>query len=96
MSEIRHTPGPWTAYGSVVRTDEGRFIAKVTYNPTPFDPPMDDQSEATAQLIAAAPDLYEACLEAFEFLGTTEHKSDHAAALLMVSINKAIMKVEGR
>lgn len=62
----KHTPGPWTAHGTVVRA-EGRFICKVKRYPTPGYPDTGELAEeseqikkANARLIAAAPDLLEA------------------------------------
>ena len=48
MSETRHTPGPWIAYGTWVSTSDGPLIA-------------DCDTDVNADLIAAAPDLLAAC-----------------------------------
>jgi hypothetical protein len=66
MSETKHTPGPWS-WGrdvdeaiNVYFDDDGDGIpdAEVFASDAP-----DDNSEANARLIAAAPDLAEACRE---------------------------------
>ena len=48
MSETKHTPGLWIAYGTWVSTSDGPLIA-------------DCDTDANADLIAAAPDLLAAC-----------------------------------
>jgi hypothetical protein len=49
--ETKHTPGPWAKYGSVIRSLSGseRKVAEVRV--------LDDEGQANAKLIAAAPDL---------------------------------------
>lgn len=65
---VRHTPGPWqmsgarqreTLYGHGVGPDGGTLIAMVPYSD--FTPEEHIASLADARLIAAAPDLLEAC-----------------------------------
>lgn len=55
MSDLnKHTPGPWTKSGSVIRSiaSSERKVAEVRV--------IDDEGQANANLIAAAPDLLEA------------------------------------
>ncbi|CAM2953203.1 hypothetical protein [Brevundimonas diminuta] len=70
MSGVKHTPGPWSdkggSAGAVWAGNE--FIASVYPNAQPgwdgygqFD--RQDETEANARLIAAAPDLLEAGME---------------------------------
>lgn len=49
--ETKHTPGPWAKYGGVIRSVVGneRKVADVRV--------LDDEGQANAKLIAAAPDL---------------------------------------
>lgn len=59
MTEAKHTPGPWTAVGNVVVHAQGvgpRYLADCNS----VDVPRPQQA-ANARLIAAAPDLLEAC-----------------------------------
>lgn len=61
-----HTPGPWVSEGRSVRRDSGlgygEMIASVTGGAKsgPFFVEDDEECEANARLIAAAPDLLEA------------------------------------
>ncbi len=55
------TPGPWTPDGCVVETDNG-FDVAVTGDGMIFNfDPTREVGEANARLVAAAPDLLEAC-----------------------------------
>ena len=65
----KHTPGPWTAYGRVIRAG-GRFIARTEHFPL-SDESAEEQycraiEHANASLIAAAPELLEACKAVFD------------------------------
>ena len=64
MSKATHTPGPWEAVGSRIRTaGTGSFRRIATMEGGAFNVNVTD--EANARLIAAAPDLL-AALEAIE------------------------------
>lgn len=87
-----HTPGPWTVLPCVA--DGGGInigpellsvgpLATVNYN--------GGNSEADAQLIAAAPDLLAACLLAYVALPITKHNDEINDAL-----KAAITKAGGR
>ncbi len=56
---MKHTPGPWTAWGTTIRANKGDYVASAKYYPIPGVD--DDNSDANARLIAAAPELLEAC-----------------------------------
>jgi hypothetical protein len=67
-NEQKHTPGPWTFEGAEIYGDT-RYVARVYdwHNPN-CDPRYHDingalkaEGEANARLIAAAPELLEAC-----------------------------------
>jgi hypothetical protein len=99
-----HSPGPWQAEAPPAEAyldpdialseevrfwivDEGRaseVLAEVTLT-------MHGNEEANARLIAAAPDLLEACKAAFVALPMTRHNEPINAAL-----KAAIAKAEGR
>lgn len=72
MSESRHTPGPWTVdidgefegFINVYGGDSLEILVKGTLS----DERSDDESIANARLIAAAPDLLEACKRALPFI----------------------------
>jgi hypothetical protein len=56
-----HTPGPWDNYGPIVHIG-GQHIAHVVLNETNADGNRgSDEERANARLIAAAPELLEAC-----------------------------------
>ena len=65
--QTHHTPGPWkatTAYGCKIKAADGTVIATV-----PTRCPLTWEDPANAYLIAAAPDLLEACQMALDILG---------------------------
>jgi len=72
MNETKHTPGPWTATPSYINLgeweiygnedgDNAQHIGSIEAEGT-------EQAEANARLIAAAPDLLEACESMLGFL----------------------------
>lgn len=88
----KHTKGPWNAlpadeYGMIdvlANTDmEGTLVSRLYVCPNA-------EEKANANLIAAAPDLLDACKRALLYLGTP--KQSQIAELLATSIAKA----EGR
>jgi len=103
----RHTPGPWSALTSdgrnyeIVGGQEAEYIAIVE---AIFQP---QQNAANAQLIAAAPDLLEACKRASavvtKFYNAVadrmgEWESDGPCPLYKIEkvLRAAIAKAEGR
>jgi hypothetical protein len=91
----KHTPGPWSvqdyfdeftvlAHGNKDR----QYVANITKGAEVY---FQRQSEANAQLIAAAPELLEAAKELLSFISLdTENRRDAIAALA-----NAIAKAEG-
>lgn len=66
MSKFKGTPGPWIVDGSVIRGDADRFGATVTVASTldvawPYGRRAIKEKPYNAHLIAAAPELLEAC-----------------------------------
>ncbi len=60
------TPGPWTDFFlSVVQEDGDKAICEVEDE---FDTHNAGEAHANARLIAAAPELYDACLAAEQFI----------------------------
>jgi len=96
---MKHTPGPWKFddnYGCIVAPDDTTVIASLE--------PDADSPVANALLIAAAPDLLEACKRMIAISNlwiasqvTIEH-ADEASALHMGRqfLLDAIAKAEGR
>lgn len=92
----KHTPGPWTwDDGSpwIYREINGATVARVAedngHMVAEYRKPM--PMSANARLIAAAPDLLEACRAALEWLGEC-HKGTHQAEIadeLRAAIAKA-------
>lgn len=57
MSKSKHTAGPWHVFKDEINDGDGLTVARVVR----FVPLYREQSDANARLIAAAPDLLEAC-----------------------------------
>ena len=105
MEKAKHTPGPWEYFPAKdqdgdetisVRGD-GEFIATldtVSINFGPFRLPKN--GEANARLIAAAPDLLEACKESHRrgVAGVAEHNGGEKPDICWLCA--AIAKAEGR
>lgn len=85
----KHTPGPWLVSPFVARVDNPRDNLPICALLWPTDERSEDETEANARLIAAAPDLLEAANAAFDFLGGVDGASEIREQLL-VAINKAL------
>lgn len=95
--EFKGTEGPW----EFKRTGKGHFLisgigwedfAKV-YTITDggdFDGKLADEAKANAKLIAAAPDLLEACMEFVRKVECGEAKSKRSYAQMKQAIEKAL------
>lgn len=98
----KHTPGRWSAVKrnefvgegpeiDVLKTDvnyvqvDDHSIARMTT--------LGDEADANAALIAAAPDLLEACLNAIGVIGLPIHDSDRFK--IVSQLHAAIRKAEG-
>ena len=92
MSNIKHTPGPWTIedngwngqfiYGDDDRVNgKRRFIAEVDLNY--------DEAEANARLIAAAPDLLEALFKLAKFYDSLGEPRGSCRVIADAAIAKA-------
>jgi hypothetical protein len=101
-TEAKHTPGPWhtgagNGEGSIF-CKEGRLrlndrgtalysICQVTHG---YDQAEDD---ANASLIAAAPELYEACRRALDFIDDLPIPGN---SIILRDLRDVIAKAEGR
>jgi hypothetical protein len=87
----KHTPGPWKQRGLVVMEDSPRqmFVADVFVN-TPGD-----EAEANARLIAAAPDLLAACLQALCWFDSDEEPSYEHDQMVGEQLRLAARKAQG-
>lgn len=90
----KHTPGPWKYSGDIAKHDNSHIIhsekqkwiaAALDFNR--FD--RDEEVKANANLIAAAPELLEACKMACAFVPVDTEPSNLAFLL------KVIAKAEG-
>lgn len=86
----KHTPGPWAKHGGVIRSlgMNDRKVADVRV--------LDDEGQANANLIAAAPDLLEAIKAARDLWGDYLPPGNSNAMKAMKLVNAAIAKAEGQ
>lgn len=97
--ETKHTPGPWKVgekfYGVTNQTwicftdDVFDYKLATVYNGTKI---TNDQVEANAKLIAAAPDLLEACIMAFDNMQNGESKTKYRLVTCLNALEEAIKK----
>ncbi len=93
----KHTPGPWQACHDgkckcgYVFGDGGRvFVAKAIGRGDGVDPwPIEEIQRANARLIAAAPELLEACEEFVRKCECGEAKSKHSYKQMKAALAKA-------
>lgn len=109
MNLMNHTPGPWLIdhiRGRYRVRINGRGWGSLARVIVRMDGDVEDSPEgmANARLIAAAPDLLEACLRALPFLqalrdGLSENAPDHDPRLYKQAaidmIEAAVAKVRG-
>jgi hypothetical protein len=86
---VSHTKGPWRANGNGVHTETGQCVALGYMDPM-------EQRWDDARLIAAAPELLEACKGFVEQFGPYEDDSDKDTRRLLGEMKAAIAKAEGR
>lgn len=71
MKQAKHSPGPWTlADGYIIADADGSDVAQWYASES-----TEEQDLANARLIAAAPDLMDACLAALSQL--TEDRAEY-------------------
>ena len=88
--QVKHTAGPWSICPNEPDGDTWHIIAKKGQYICGLD--MYPNSDADAALIAAAPELLEACKEAYAYLQYNHGQGNKAFELC----GKAISKSEGR
>lgn len=97
---MKHTQGPWNItkganvegdrfYGYIRETKTGYFVAEL------YRTSSDEEAEANGHLIAAAPELLEACRLALNII---EQCIDYESMPInnRINISNAIKKAEGR
>ena len=99
---MKHTPGPWEVseewhgdlyIDSYIEGEGDTALAKIVNNVC-----KTDQAEANARLIAAAPDLLEACKEALNVLEDWDdlnQPDDGPEWLFVTAMKDAIAKAQG-
>jgi hypothetical protein len=90
-TEAKHTEGPWTATGwqdTVVNDSEGNTLALYPGGDCSLE-----TVQANASLIAAAPELYEACRRALDFIDDLPIPGN---SIILRDLRDVIAKAEGR
>jgi hypothetical protein len=87
---MKYTPGPWTAEANGVFKDKQRNPIASVYDPEHTNH-LTDIAKANAQLIAAAPEMYEALKAIIESGVIPYCYSDK----LVVAAKQALAKAEG-
>lgn len=91
-TKATHTPGPWRADGAVRVQGDGYDICRLCTIPIHKD---EASALANARLIAAAPDLLEACWRAADYFHNfTEHDDEEVEIAKM--LREARMKAVGQ
>ncbi len=88
--DAHHTPGPWKAtlaYGYRIEAAEGLIVATL-----PTHCPLTRENPANAYLIAAAPDLLQACREVAALVEDALDIPDESKRMLREAIAKATGK----
>jgi len=103
--KAKHTPGPWIVangnevHDKIAGQDEcGTRIGETPNMVTSVEYPYLDKDgqAANAQLIAAAPELLEACKLAFERLRPRGNvRADYPGHVAVAALGKAIARAEG-
>ena len=93
-TETKHTPGPWHA-GTMNETGQAIFPESGGFNICILSPVRDYNQEANANLIAAAPELLEACKTGARMLlrNTLQDSEDTE---IYKQMKKAVSIAEGR
>jgi hypothetical protein len=94
MTQTQHTPGPWSVYEGqafdlerqIVISDETatKVLAAIDHDT--------DEDEANARLMAAAPQLLEACEEGLAFVAGADPLDRHAWEQMAATFRAAIAK----
>ena len=101
---MKATPGPWKAYGEIVRAS-GRYIcsARMQAMIDEDEAEVKERSQANARLIATSPELLEACKLVDGIVRTILDESSGKKATNwgivndgLVAISRAIAKAEGK
>ena len=92
---MSHTPGPWRPYFYVrnqrLKIGDWGFVQEDGYRPVPLKDTRREVSESAANacLIAAAPDLLEACEELLIYLADWDDPDNETCVKARAAIAKA-------
>ncbi|NBW22341.1 MAG: hypothetical protein EBR82_81765 [Caulobacteraceae bacterium] len=91
MKNTKHTPGPWKLddVSDFIRGPRGVYIAELCDANSDRVQVHGPRFEANARLMAAAPDLLEACEAAFNCLDLLGEEYSGTAGILAQAIRKA-------
>ena len=89
------TPGPWAVNPNKAQVDVMPSMVPVCLLLWPTEHRSEEETEANAHLIAAAPEMYEACKTALTVTGGSKNW-DGLTHGFLVEIEKAVAKAEGR
>ena len=96
---MNYTKGEWVTDGTRIIDKEDETIAVIFIrfkdDKVSAENALIDEAEANAQLIAAAPAMYEALKKAEKLLGNMDSRS-WAEAIVYDQITKALAKAEGK
>jgi len=99
--DVSYTKGPWVERAYLIETESGRKVCLINAEHARYGEPARSslilEDDANARLIAAAPELLEACKESIlqlEYLDAKYHGTSTTAAVL-VRVEAAIKKAEG-
>lgn len=96
-----HTAGPWHLEwnaddhsGIFIHAGHNTYVASVY--PADEELGFTDENEANARLIAAAPELLEACYQALDHIGSEQEGDEEAEARVFAFLEAAIAKARGQ
>lgn len=93
---MSHTPGPWEIRDSNMRTIEAPGGSICTPSGHCLKGRPDEELEANARLIAAAPDLLEACKQVLDAqVANDQSQWEHLLDEALERIEAAVAKAEG-
>jgi hypothetical protein len=87
VQETRFTPAPWAVVQDRLVYAGNKYIVDCEFGGLPSNDPAVAEQRANAQLIAAAPELYEACRMSDE--ATTQRQLDAACEAIRAALAKA-------
>ena len=96
MTNSNYTPGPWyTKHGHIssLRSSHGCTIANCNRSARGIS---DDEAEANAHLIAAAPEMLEALKVALKAIDKSGVSYQQISAVVRINMRQAISAAEGR